>query len=425
MDARTYAEAAPAWAERLAEADEGDEGPLETAYEEHLARAQERYARRVLPLAEDLRAWLAFLQCFSSAPDPPALLAQLGLRLQEVARLQRDWGRRLATQPELLREAACAGGGCPRPLPEIVLEAPWPALPEPLDEAALRDLAPHGDEDDDEDDIDEGDEDEGDDDATSVAPPLFVPFEAMESAPRDRATAPAAAALAVAAAAPAKETSEDEDEDERERETLHPLTSTAARRKAAVAVTETQAAPLLTPKLLLPFREDPAALVQFLAAAPPPDLAPLRDRTSEPAWGEGTAAPALVPAGPALPFERPKTAAEAWWEASEPESDPTVQTALAPLVQSGPALPFRPAAPVSQPDLSLGLYASLCAELAVHPKESEQLFRLYGLGDLETRRAVDMAWKARLAQQPELYAAWQDLYRRHLALFVAKRRVLG
>lgn len=475
VDARTYAEAAPAWAERLAEAEEGDPEELEAAYEEHLARARARYGRRALPLADDLRAWLAFLHRWSTDPDPPALLERLGLRLPDLARLQRDWGRRLAEQPELLREARGASEPSPEPPPEIVVEGPQFAPPEPLDEAAIQDLAPLDRDDDDPDEAEEADDDD-DERAEAAAPPLFVPLAAPGGEPQaDRAATPAAApavpalsaatpaaaltaaaASAAALATPGEPDASDQpaephpqtapyapaapqapvapyapaapyplaaaeapaDDDD---ETLQTRPWTVARLQALVMATETQVAPLIAEAQPLPFREDTtAAVIQRLAAAGPPDLTPAHGWSS----GEdpiGTTLPGpLVPPGPALPFRAPPGRPEPPAEPPESEPDPTVVTAPAPLTPPGPALPFQPAPPAA-PLLSLPQYASLCAELAVFPEDAEQIFCLHGLAEEPSRRAVDERWKAQLRDEPALYAAWQDLYRQHLTLLLARR----
>lgn len=65
--------------------------------------------------------------------------------------------------------------------------------------------------------------------------------------------------------------------------------------------------------------------------------------------------------------------------------------------------------------LSLAQYASLCAELTVFPEGAEGIFRRYGLDSDEKRAAVDAAWKERLRNDPEVYEAWQELYRRYHA----------
>jgi len=85
-----------------------------------------------------------------------------------------------------------------------------------------------------------------------------------------------------------------------------------------------------------------------------------------------------------------------------------------------PALPFAPSARRSsssekdvQSDLST--YASLCAELAVFPRDAEAIFAKYGLASKEKRASVDDGWKGRLRADPALYAEWQRLYHESLA----------
>lgn len=63
------------------------------------------------------------------------------------------------------------------------------------------------------------------------------------------------------------------------------------------------------------------------------------------------------------------------------------------------------------PELSLEAHASLCARLALWPRNAEQIFASYGLTSPEKRKIVDEEWKQRLKRQPELYEEWQRLYR--------------
>jgi hypothetical protein len=93
-----------AWSRRIAE-DLTGEGALQEPFDAHLAAAQDRYGRRVPPLDDDLEAWIAFQRRLSTDTNPPALFAQLGLRPAEVARLRRNWSKRLRAEPELAKRA--------------------------------------------------------------------------------------------------------------------------------------------------------------------------------------------------------------------------------------------------------------------------------------------------------------------------------
>jgi hypothetical protein len=104
IDARAWPGADTAWSRCIAE-DLSGEGALQESFDAHLAAAQDRYGRRVPPLDEDLEAWLDFQRRLSTDTNPPALCAQLGLRLAEVARLRRTWSKRLRAEPELAAQA--------------------------------------------------------------------------------------------------------------------------------------------------------------------------------------------------------------------------------------------------------------------------------------------------------------------------------
>ena len=104
IDARAWPAAETAWSRRIAEDLSGD-GALQEPFDAHLAEAQDRYGRRVPPLDDDVEAWIDFQRRLSTDTNPPALCAQLGLRLVEVARLRRAWSKRLRAEPELATRA--------------------------------------------------------------------------------------------------------------------------------------------------------------------------------------------------------------------------------------------------------------------------------------------------------------------------------
>lgn len=82
------------------------EPPALERYAKHLAESQERLGRSVEPLDSSLAAWMGFLEQFGSARDPGALMATLGLRSSDLARLQRRWKARFedeAVQKEAAR----------------------------------------------------------------------------------------------------------------------------------------------------------------------------------------------------------------------------------------------------------------------------------------------------------------------------------
>ena len=74
-------------------------------YEQLVAEHQGRLGRPVTPLDDDLRAWVAFLRAYGSHPAPFELLAELGLGLNDLARLSRLWRRRFDSEANQAKQA--------------------------------------------------------------------------------------------------------------------------------------------------------------------------------------------------------------------------------------------------------------------------------------------------------------------------------
>jgi hypothetical protein len=96
IDPEPWARADLGWTERLAEGG----APLD-AYRADLAAAEDRLARRVDPLDDDLGAWLAFLDAYLGAPAPDAWLQPHGLGLNDLSRLGRRWKQRMDGDPSI------------------------------------------------------------------------------------------------------------------------------------------------------------------------------------------------------------------------------------------------------------------------------------------------------------------------------------
>lgn len=460
IDPAAWEAAEGAWDRRLAEDAEGD-GALGEAFDEHQADARERYGRRLPPIDEDLAAWLDFHRRFSAAPDPPALLAEVGVRPAEVARLHRTWSRRAAADPALAAETRALLQREPGPLP-----VPTPA-PRALDLPAALPPAFHS--------ASPPDEEPGEGD--DGAPPLFVPLPEWdvvdEPAPRPPEAVPLVPLPAVI--------------DETLPETLSPLRGPAlpfappvpGAPRAPIAVTSAPAprvgdglgrtldAPLISPFAAgqaLPFAEGKPAVAPAAAAprspaspvaldegqtvmgvispfaagkalpfgprasaAPPPAAAPPA------ALGRTLDAPLISPfaAGKALPFAEGKSAAPPHGEPRPTASPapPVLDETRIGSVISPFALPFAeraggPAPPAAAlPTLTLEQYASLCSELSVFAAQEEAVFARYGLGSRPLRAAANVAWTARLRQNQAEYAEWQALYRRYHAYWteIARR----
>lgn len=101
-----------AWKVKLVDSASGD-GALFSLYCAKLAQAEDWLARRVAPLDEDMAAWAGFLHRYSAHPAPLEMLAALGLRPSDIARLRRLWARRMEGDPALKKKAIALAKGDP------------------------------------------------------------------------------------------------------------------------------------------------------------------------------------------------------------------------------------------------------------------------------------------------------------------------
>jgi hypothetical protein len=67
------------------------------------------------------------------------------------------------------------------------------------------------------------------------------------------------------------------------------------------------------------------------------------------------------------------------------------------------------------------VYASLCAELAIHPEKVSEILPRYAIPDEAARRAVDRSWAARVQREPALRAEFERLYPLYRA-YLERRR---
>jgi hypothetical protein len=171
--------------------------------------------------------------------------------------------------------------------------------------------------------------------------------------------------------------------------------------------------------------EPPRATPSFLAApAAPPRPIPVMHA---PAALTRTSLAHVVSKGPVVPFAPPAPAAPPHPPGPPrpvlaPQPAALTGTSLAHVVPKGPVVPFAPPAPPPQPApapaVPLERYAAVCAEISRRPAQAAEIRARYGLGDIETWRAVDAAWQARFAVNPAAAARWQELvahYRATLA----------
>jgi hypothetical protein len=115
---RVWNRAEKTWGELLAT----DPTLLDT-YRRELDAAVDELARRVRPIDEDPAAWLSFLDAYGREPEPFVWLERHDLGMNDLARLKRQWDRRVAEDaglaqrlPDLRREAEG------RPPPKIVAD---------------------------------------------------------------------------------------------------------------------------------------------------------------------------------------------------------------------------------------------------------------------------------------------------------------
>ncbi|WP_437483332.1 HEAT repeat domain-containing protein [Sorangium sp. So ce1014] len=138
-------------------------------------------------------------------------------------------------------------------------------------------------------------------------------------------------------------------------------------------------------------------------------------------FGSTLMAPPQVARNP-LPFQpaSPSRAAsqEGVASLSRPSAPPLPPPAPEPL--SAAATPAPTSGPISR--LTLAQYASLCAELAVSPRQSEAIFERYGLVSHHDRLAVDKAWQERLSRVPDEHRSWQGLYQHYQAYWADQAR---
>jgi hypothetical protein len=100
LEAEAFARGEIGWKVRLA-----DGGAPFLAYREATAAHQDRIARPIAPLDDDLDAWVIFLRCYQEHRDPFDMLQALGIAFGDVARLGRRWTARLDASPRLAKRA--------------------------------------------------------------------------------------------------------------------------------------------------------------------------------------------------------------------------------------------------------------------------------------------------------------------------------
>jgi hypothetical protein len=103
----------------------------------------------------------------------------------------------------------------------------------------------------------------------------------------------------------------------------------------------------------------------------------------------------------ALPFERP-----------EPRSSQPSSPAAAPPSSPGSAA-GAPSSEPNAPALSLEQYAAFSARSAEHPEQAAEVQRDYNLSDPLQREILDVHYRRRFQQSPELRAQFDELCERY------------
>ncbi|NUQ73338.1 MAG: hypothetical protein HUU21_07270 [Polyangiaceae bacterium] len=136
----------------------------------------------------------------------------------------------------------------------------------------------------------------------------------------------------------------------------------------------------------------------------------------------GTSLALDIPRGPALPFapgappeialQNAQKHAAAVQPPPPPKSAPSFgSTAAHPDMQkiARQVMPFGDTSPGSEPELDFTVerFASLCAELDMHPERAPEVLKRYGLGPDQKAR-LDALWRTKFSAEPATYAVFQE-----------------
>ncbi len=436
-----------------------DDAALLPSYEAHLAAAQDRLTRPVLPIDSDLSGWVGFLKAYEAASDAGAWLTSLGLRAADLARLSRRWKARLAANGELAKEAEKLAKKSPPPaLPALqigrhalapaAVDAETEAAPEALGwdlwrwasvQAELRVFTAHRGA-----VLSRHDLDEPSYSALEAGFVAVLAQDAQLRADYARLFGHAERRLRAFADGP-------------------PPSRRAPRSKRLPPVVEDPPAPAASPSPSRDLRET-AQLDQVLLRAALPfaqassasaprvhyirtrsalsgqtgDLPKLAARPTLPFSAPNklaTTAPTVDVPREALPFAKPKSKLaktnmalnvprHLFTQTSEtkppaptpaPSTPPPPRASLAPAAPASTAPPPRASTP---PEAALPMpllrHASLHAELALFPQKRAEVLVRYRVDEDELSRA-DRYFRERFAQEPELYRAWHNGYTTYAA----------
>jgi len=381
-----------------------------------LAAAEDDLSRRISPLDSDVAAWMAFFVAWSSHPAPQELLARLGLRSSDCARLQRLWARRLNDEPRLRSEVAHLSNAEPGPLPVILVE-----------QARLRPSRIAG-----------GDHQGA---APSHATPLleidrYAALRVEIEADPERA-GPILAKHALDAGTFATIDAAWRRRLEQEPALAQDFRALSAHFRQRAATFRSAPGPSGPSSAMRPTKGPPvivrdataeAAPLQIVVADSPRPMTPAERKRRLMAVAM-TADVGELSAGPATPFDRAEVA-DAEVDARSPIAAPISRSeslaayrATLDVEEHGqPSLPFhRPApAPVDQEPISLREHARLSLELAIAPDRVDELLAQRSLSR-ERKALEDAYWRGRVQLEPATQSAWYAEYAAHHARLTAPR----
>lgn len=96
--------------------------------------AEDSLARKIDPLSDDPAAWAGLLGALAISDSPMTVLGPLGLNVNDLGRLGRQWKRKVSADPKLAQELAAHAGKAPAPTNvrvEPVALKPFPWTPKP------------------------------------------------------------------------------------------------------------------------------------------------------------------------------------------------------------------------------------------------------------------------------------------------------
>jgi hypothetical protein len=407
------------WKARIAK--DGPEGPLFTAFREKRATAEDCLGRGVAPIDSELGAWMSFLRAYAAHPAPGRWMVELGLGVNDLARLQRRWAERMEQDQALTKQAAELAKRGPSPLPALRVDRaklalfPWSRGREPeAPQAAPRVAAPV---------------------ETSMAPGklrlyAYVAVKArLAESPGNEQQALEQLGMTDFAATDAGWQTVLRDNPDLQRDYQRLLALQRAKLRAQQKApppqapksegTREAAPPVAMSAAPMP-RAQPVPVPEPLV---PPAQSGLPAVKSAPAKLAGTALTVGDVHKPALPFvavAAPPVSPPP--SVAPPERRDLSGTALAlDIPPSSSVLPFaaQSAAPAI-PRLTLEQHASLCCEITEEPEHAMEALARYHLTPAE-KEAIDRHYAERFTREPALRTAWDTAYAMYRTWWLANR----